>query len=212
MMLRRVESVMQTRRLSLAPSSWLAPRRLVYPADGAGPGQAGWDTARVWTDFEEALQRPERGFGSTSPGPNGRNLTTGCAGSASSANSSSTATGLTPCPIGSANSTLERLSLQANRIRTIPFPFWLTELRDLNLADNEVQGIPEDIDALVHLERLILWSNMIGHYPFPEPAEHLVELDLLHNEMSVDEQTWVQELLPNATLHFSEPCRCRFDD
>ena len=54
---------------------------------------------------------------------------------------------------------------------------------------------------------------MIGHYP-PSLSrlEHLVELDLLHNEMSVDEQTWVQELLPNTTLHFSEPCRCRFDD
>ena len=23
-------------------------------------GQAGWDTARVWTDFDAALQRPER--------------------------------------------------------------------------------------------------------------------------------------------------------
>ena len=30
----------------------------VPPHDGAW--KAGWDTARVWTDFEEALQRPER--------------------------------------------------------------------------------------------------------------------------------------------------------
>ncbi|MEC8758302.1 MAG: hypothetical protein VXX70_02030, partial [Bacteroidota bacterium] len=61
--------------------------------------------------------------------------------------------------------------------------------------------------------RLILWSNMIGHFP-PSLSrlERLGELDLLHNEMSVDEQIWVRELLPDATLHFSEPCRCRFDD
>ena len=65
----------------------------------------------------------------------------------------------------------------------------------------------------INLERLILWSNMIGHFP-PSLSrlERLGELDLLHNEMSVDEQIWVRELLPDATLHFSEPCRCRFDD
>ena len=53
---------------------------------------------------------------------------------------------------------------------------------------------------------------MIGHFPFLEPPRTTGELDLLHNEMSVDEQIWVRELLPDATLHFSEPCRCRFDD
>ena len=63
--------------------------------------------------------------------------------------------------------TLERLSLQANQIRTIPLPARDTELRELNLADNEIEGIPEDIDALENLERLILWSNMIGHFPLP---------------------------------------------
>ena len=66
---------------------------------------------------------------------------------------------------------------------------------------------------MTNLERLILWSNLIGHFP-PSLSrlERLSELDLLHNEMSVDEQTWVREILPNAKLHFSEPCQCRFDD
>ena len=89
----------------------------------------------------------------------------------------------------------------------------LSNLRELDLSDNEIEGIPEDIDALVKLERLLLWSNVIGH--FPPSLSHLAfleELDLLNNEMSVDEQIWVRELLPGRRLSFSPPCQCQFDD
>ena len=178
-------------------------------------GQADWDTAKVWTDFEAALQRPENV------------LRLDLSRSKLKAldhrlqrfqylrelNLDKNKIDTLPNWIGSL-STLERLSIRSNRLRSIPpAMLQLYALKELDLADNEIEGIPEDIDHMVSLEKLILWSNVVGHFP-PSLSrlEHLVELDLLHNEMSFDEQIWVREILPQAKLHFSAPCQCQFDD
>ena len=109
---------------------------------------------------------------------------------------------------------LERLSIRSNKLTQISESLLgLSNLRELDLSDNEIEGIPEDIDALTKLERLLLWSNVIGHFPPSlSQLEFLKELDLLNNEMSVDEQIWVRELLPGRRLSFSPPCQCQFDD
>ena len=174
-----------------------------------------WDTARVWTDFEAASQRPElvlrldltrqkwkqvdhrlRRFRQLRELTLDRNKLDSLP------------------PWFGELTTLEHLSIRSNVLTNIPeCLLQLDSLRVLDLSDNMIEGIPEDIDALAALERLILWSNVVGHFPPSlSQLEHLIELDLLNNEMSVDEQIWVRELLPGRTLSFSPPCRCQFDD
>jgi hypothetical protein len=178
-------------------------------------GQADWDTAKVWTDFEAALQRPENVLRLDLSRSKLKVLDHRLQRFQylRELNLDKNKIDTLPNWIGSL-STLERLSIRSNRLRTIPpAMLQLYALKELDLADNEIEGIPEDIDHMVSLEKLILWSNVVGHFP-PSLSrlEHLVELDLLHNEMSVDEQIWVREILPKAKLHFSAPCQCQFDD
>ena len=194
---------------------WLLAGWLLAVVPATAQLEATWGTARVWTDFEAALQRPERVLRLDLTRSKGKEVAHRLRRFRNLHELVLDRNRIDTLPdwLGELP-TLERLRLQANRIRTIPPSLLaLNALRELNLADNEIEGIPEDIDALENLERLILWSNMIGHFP-PSLSrlERLGELDLLHNELSVDEQIWVRELFPDATLHFSEPCRCRCDD
>ncbi|XP_070525829.1 protein lap1 isoform X2 [Cardiocondyla obscurior] len=62
--------------------------------------------------------------------------------------------------------TLEKLYLDANRIRDLPRPlFQCHELRVLSLSDNEVATLPPAIASLINLEYLDLSKNSIKELP-----------------------------------------------
>lgn len=177
--------------------------------------ESAWDTARVWTDFEEALVRPERVQRLDLTKEKWKAVDHRLRRFRNLHELILDKNRLDSLPPWiSEFQSLERLSIRGNRLTEVPLGILgLEALRELDLSDNMIAGIPEDIDALTRLERLLLWSNVIGH--FPPSLSHLdalTELDLLNNEMSVDEQIWVRELLPGRMLHFSPPCRCDFDD
>ena len=89
----------------------------------------------------------------------------------------------------------------------------LTNLKTLKLGENNIDGIPLDIDRLKNLESLWLWSNLIRVFPASlSDIESLKYLDLLYNDMLFEEQRQLGDLLPNVVIEFSEPCTCEFDD
>lgn len=88
----------------------------------------------------------------------------------------------------------------------------MPQVEQVSLGENYLSRIPLDIDAMTHLEILSLWGNVIAQFPATlGNLEHLTVLDLLHNEMTVDEQDFLKELLPQVQLNLSEPCNCEFD-
>ena len=88
----------------------------------------------------------------------------------------------------------------------------MPHLRQISMGDNELQGIPLDIDLIADLEVLSLWSNLLAAFPASlGNLEQLQILDLLHNEMTVEEQGMLMAFLPDVQLNFSEPCDCDFD-
>ena len=99
-----------------------------------------------------------------------------------------------------------------NRFRNFPeVLFRMPHLRQISMGDNELQGIPLDIDLIADLEVLSLWSNLLAAFPASlGNLEQLQILDLLHNEMTVEEQDVLMTLLPRA-IELLEPCDCDFD-
>ncbi|XP_043283644.1 protein lap1 isoform X2 [Venturia canescens] len=62
--------------------------------------------------------------------------------------------------------TLEKLYLDANRIKDLPRPlFQCHELRVLSLSDNEITNLPPAIASLINLEHLDLSKNSIKELP-----------------------------------------------
>ncbi len=174
-----------------------------------------WDTARVYTDFDEALMRPERvirldltrdrlhaldarivRFSALRELVLDRNKLTGLP------------------PELRWVQTLERISISGNRLQAFPRVLLQIEgLREIDLSDNEIGGIPMDIDQIKSLEQLHLWGNVLARFPATlSDIPGLVKLDLLHNEMTAVEQEFLKTLLPNVSIEFSDPCQCDFDD
>ncbi len=109
---------------------------------------------------------------------------------------------------------LQILSVERNNLETLPDGICaLDSLRQLRLGDNEIARIPENIGQLQALEVLSLWSNVVGYYPESlSELKRLKELDLLNVQMNQEEQDFVRYLLPEATITFSPPCDCEFED
>ena len=110
-------------------------------------------------------------------------------------------------------SDLKAVVADHNRFRNFPAVLLrMPQLTQISMGDNELQGIPLDIDLISDLEVLSLWSNLLAS--FPASLGNLTQLqilDLLHNEMTVEEQDMLTALLPKVQLNFSEPCDCDFD-
>lgn len=174
-----------------------------------------WDTARIWTEFEEALQRPEKVLRLDLSRSRWKTVDYRLRRFRGLRELVLDHNKLDSLPEWFAElASLERLSAKSNRFATFPSALLgMPHLKELNLADNRIDGIPEDIDEMESVRRLTLWSNLIGHFPASlGNLKQLEELDLLHNEMSVEEQDWVLDLLPGVNVHLSEPCQCRFED
>ena len=107
---------------------------------------------------------------------------------------------------------LEALIADHNRFSEFPEVLLdMTHIAQLSLGENYLRGIPLDIDKMRGLQILSLWGNVLASFPASlGNLKRLTILDLLHNEMTVDEQSYLKELLPNVEINFSEPCNCEF--
>ena len=105
-------------------------------------------------------------------------------------------------------------ALVADHNRFNEFPSVLLEMpqiAQLSLGENYLRGIPLDIDKMKGLQILSLWGNVLASFPASlGDLSRLTILDLLHNEMTMDEQSFLKELLPNVEINMSEPCNCEF--
>ncbi|XP_015440501.1 PREDICTED: protein LAP2-like [Dufourea novaeangliae] len=90
--------------------------------------------------------------------------------------------------------TLERLYLDANRIKDLPRPlFQCHELRVLSLSDNEVTTLPPAIASLINLEYLDLSKNSIKELPDSiKECKNLRSIDISVNPF---------ERFPDAITH-----------
>ncbi|XP_011877818.1 PREDICTED: protein lap1 isoform X2 [Vollenhovia emeryi] len=90
--------------------------------------------------------------------------------------------------------TLEKLYLDANRIRDLPRPlFQCHELRVLSLSDNEITTLPPAIASLINLEYLDLSKNSIRELP-----DNIKECKSLR---SIDISVNPFERFPDAITH-----------
>ena len=122
-----------------------------------GPDQAWsqltstWDTARVWTNFEDALQRPERVLRLDLTKQKWKEFDHRLRRFRQLRELILDRNRIDSIPPWiSEFQHLERLSMRSNKLHSIP-PDLLEvgTLRGLDLADNEIEGIPEDIDHLL---------------------------------------------------------------
>ncbi|XP_046426605.1 protein lap1 isoform X1 [Neodiprion fabricii] len=90
--------------------------------------------------------------------------------------------------------TLEKLFLDANRIKDLPRPlFQCHELRVLSLSDNEVGTLPPAIASLINLEHLDLSKNTIKELPDSiKECKNLQSIDISVNPF---------ERFPDAITH-----------
>ncbi len=107
---------------------------------------------------------------------------------------------------------LQEIDLGHNKLEVFPAAVCkLKHLKKLVASQNEIPSLPGCIGGLEKLVVLDLWSNDIGALP-PE-AENLKALrflDLRVIQMNEEEQAAIRELVPWATMYFSNPCNCGF--
>lgn len=60
---------------------------------------------------------------------------------------------------------LKELGLQGNKLRQMPNIWKMTNLRVLNIANNQLTVLPEDIGRLTHLETLAAYNNKLTQLP-----------------------------------------------
>ena len=108
---------------TVLPSLWLLAGWLLSAVPATGQLEAKWDTARVWTDFEAALQRPERVLRLDLTRSKWKEVDHRLRRFRNLHELVLDRNRIDTLPdwLGELH-TLERLSLQANRIRTIPLP------------------------------------------------------------------------------------------
>lgn len=128
---------------------------------------------------------------------------------------------------------LNALDLSRNKLRTLPA--WIGELgymQELRVSRNKLMAFPDVICSFVHLKRLDLsrnalpglpacmgalaelvsldlWSNdLVDFPPELEGMKALRFLDLRAIEFSQEEMQHIHDVLPWATIYFSQPCDC----
>ena len=120
------------------------------PMKGAGQSNIPWDTAKVWTDYEAALQRPERVWRLDLSKQKWKAVDIRLRRFRQLREIVLDKNKIDSLPPWMAEfEHLERLSIRSNKLTQISESLLgLSNLRELDLSDNEIEGIPEDIDAL----------------------------------------------------------------
>jgi riboflavin kinase/FMN adenylyltransferase len=192
----------------------LQPKVLAQTADSI-PATWSWDTARVYTNFEQAIARPERVIRLDLTRDKLRELDPRIGRFSQLRELVLDRNKLDALPQELRFvQTLERISVSSNRLESFPQVLLeLQGLREIDLSDNEIEDIPLNIDRISRLERLILWGNIIANFPATlSSIDSFTHLDLLHNEMTRVEQEFLKTLLPDVHIELSPPCLCNFEN
>lgn len=81
----------------------------------------------------------------------------------------------------------------------------------LNLNQNDLEMLPPQIGNLEKLETLDLWSNNFDEYPASlGNLKALKVIDLRNILISDETQAYLKKLMPNATVHMSPSCKCKW--
>lgn len=87
----------------------------------------------------------------------------------------------------------------------------LKNLRWINLNQNELVLLPPQFGDMEKLEMADLWSNNLSEFPATlEKLKKLKVLDLRNILFSDEQQRYIQELLPHATIYLSPSCKCKW--
>jgi Leucine-rich repeat (LRR) protein len=97
---------------------------------------------------------------------------------------------------------LERLPKQIGK---------LYNLKYLNFNQNDLESLPPQIGNLENLEIFDLWSNNFDEYPSTlSGLKSLRVLDLRNILISDEVQASIIRMLPNAIVHMSPSCKCKW--
>ncbi len=105
---------------------------------------------------------------------------------------------------------MQELRLSRNKLEAFPLGICeMVHLKRLDMSRNVIEGVPPCIGKLTELFSLDLWSNDLVDFPEEmEQLEALRFLDLRAIQFEVPEMEKIQNLVPRAKVHFSQPCNC----
>lgn len=87
----------------------------------------------------------------------------------------------------------------------------LKNLKYINLNQNELVLLPPQFGDLESLEIADLWSNNLNELPATLGKLRKLKVMDLRNILFTDEQQrYIQELMPYATIHMSPSCKCKW--
>lgn len=107
---------------------------------------------------------------------------------------------------------LRVLNLGNNRIKKIPPEIeQCSQLTTLILRFNDLTAIPPEIGNLSNLKSLNLAGNNLSSLPaeISKLSSSLQYLDLRVIMLTREQQTYIENLLPNTRIFFSQSCNCR---
>lgn len=107
---------------------------------------------------------------------------------------------------------LQYFACSKTGLKTLPKEIGqLKNLVYLNLNQNDLQYLPPQIGNLNKLEILDLWSNSFEEYPSTLGGlKALKVIDLRNILISEETQTNLKSQMPNATVHMSPSCKCKW--
>lgn len=105
---------------------------------------------------------------------------------------------------------LQELRLSRNRLVLFPTDICeLVHMKRLDLSRNAIEALPPCIGQLTELFSLDLWSNELVDFPEEmEKLEALRFMDLRVIQFEVPDMERIQNMVPRAKVHFSQPCNC----
>lgn len=107
---------------------------------------------------------------------------------------------------------LRVLNVARNYIEEIPPQIGMcNELRTLIINQNELTSVCPEIGLLQNLAVLDLWGNGLTVLPkeIGRISSSLKFLDLRVMQMTREEQSDIENLLPETTIYFSNSCNCK---
>jgi Leucine-rich repeat (LRR) protein len=107
---------------------------------------------------------------------------------------------------------LKEIDLSRNKIKKLPKETGnLTRLEKLSINRNPIDSLPDEISGLINLQVLDMWSTELAILPESiRKLENLKTVELRGILFNQEQQEYMRSLLPDATIHFSPPCNCKF--
>lgn len=107
---------------------------------------------------------------------------------------------------------LQYLAVSKTGLERVPTDIGkLKNLKYINLNQNELVLLPPQFGDMENLEIVDLWSNNLNELPATlAKLKKLKVMDLRNILFTDEQQRYIQELVPNATVHMSPSCKCKW--